>query len=134
MRFLDGLVYFWLPQINITLIRIFEGRNLLHRMTARTVVIGDLPWVAQSMEAFISKLFGCSYSIAGLNVYSGNPADHLVHRHTHRVTRGTLLICGRPDGRLMALTSAESSVLLSVNQASSIQSWGGSLSRLELTR
>ena len=89
------------------------------------MVIGDIPWVAQAAEAFLSKLFACSYSIAGLNVHSANPADHLVHRHTHRVVRGTLLVCGRPDGRLMSLTSAESSVLLSVNQASSIQSWGG---------
>lgn len=62
---------------------------------------------------------------AGLNVLSGNPADHLVHRHTHRVVRGSLLICGRPDGRLPALTSLEASTCLSVNQASSIQSIGG---------
>jgi hypothetical protein len=58
-------------------------------------------------------------------VLSGNPADHLVHRHTHRVVRGSLLICGRPDGRLPALTSLEASTCLSVNQASSIQSIGG---------
>jgi hypothetical protein len=64
-------------------------------------------------------------SIAGLNVLSGNPADHLVHRMTHRVVRGSLLICGRPDGRLPALTSLEASTCLSVNQASSIQSIGG---------
>ena len=70
-------------------------------------------------------MFACSYSIAGLNVLSGNPADHLVHRHTHRVVRGSLLVCGRPDGRLSALSTAEASVCLSVNQASSIQSWGG---------
>ena len=56
---------------------------------------------------------------------SGNPADHLVHRMTHRVVRGSLLICGRPDGRLPALTSLEASTCLSVNQASSIQSIGG---------
>jgi len=43
---------------------------------------------------------------------------------THRVVRGALLACGRPDGRLMALISAEASVCLSVNQASSIQSIG----------
>jgi hypothetical protein len=49
----------------------------------------------------------------------------LVHRHTHRVVRGTLAIVGRPDGRLSALSTAEGSVCLSVNQASSIQSWGG---------
>lgn len=71
------------------------------------------------------QIFACSYSIAGLNVLSGNPADHFVHRHTHRVVRGSLVICGRPDGRLSALSTAEASVCLSVNQASSIQSLGG---------
>ena len=90
------------------------------------MVIGDpCPWVAQSAEAFLSKIFACSYSIAGLNVLSGNPADHLVHRHTHRVVRGSLLVCGRPDGRLSALTTLEASTCLAVNQASSIQSIGG---------
>eukprot|EP00985_Skeletonema_marinoi_P016293 scaffold8708_cov157-Skeletonema_marinoi.AAC.13 len=95
-------------------------------MVGRTVVIGDpCPWVAQSAEAFLSKIFACSYSIAGLNVLRGNPADHLVHRHTHRVVRGSLLVCGRPDGRLTALTTLEASTCLAVNQASSIQSIGG---------
>lgn len=100
--------------------------DLRHRMVGRTVAIGDpCPWVAQSAEAFLSKIFACSYSIAGCAVISGNPADHFVHRHTHRVTRGTLLVCGRPDGRLSALTSLEASTCLAVNQASSIQSIGG---------
>ena len=94
-------------------------------MVGRTVVIGDIPWVSQAADAFLSKIFACSYSIAGLNVLHGNPTDHLVHRHTHRVVRGSLLVCGRPDGRLMALTSAEATVCLSINQASSIQSIGG---------
>lgn len=151
IRFLDALIYFWLPQINILIVRLYallffvtipislqrhhyfspklcliQGRNLRHRMVGRCVVIGDpCPWVAQSAEAFLSKIFACSYSIAGLNVLSGNPADHLVHRHTHRVVRGTLLVCGRPDGRLAALTSLEASTCLAVNQASSIQSLGG---------
>jgi hypothetical protein len=87
-------------------------------------VIGDIPWVAQSVEAYLSKLFACSYSAAGIAVYSANPSDHLVHRMTHRVVRGCLLACGRPDGRLSALTSCEAAVCLSVNQASSIQSIG----------
>ena len=124
-RFIDSLIYVGLPQINIIILRLIQGRELLHRMTGRTAVIGDVPWVAQSAEAFLSKIFARSYSIAGLNVLSGNPTDHLVHRHTHRVTRGSLLVCGRPDGRLAALTSAECAVNLSVNQASSIQSMGG---------
>ena len=79
-RFFDALVYFFLPQINIIIIRLIQRRNLKHRMTGRTVVVGDIPWVAQSIEAFLSKIFARSYSIAGLNVLSGNPADHLVHR------------------------------------------------------
>ena len=45
------------------------------------------------------------------------PLDHLVHRHTHRVVRGGLLAVGRPDGRLNALSSAENTICLSVNQA-----------------
>ena len=44
----------------------------------RTVVVGDVPWVAQSAEAFLSKLFARSYSIAGLNVLSGNPAEYVM--------------------------------------------------------
>jgi hypothetical protein len=43
---------------------------------------------------------------------------------THRVVRGALLVCGRPDGRLTALTTLENTVSLSINQASSIQSLG----------
>ena len=45
VRFLDSCIYFWLPQICITIIRIFQGRNLRHRMVGRTIVIGDIPWV-----------------------------------------------------------------------------------------
>ena len=121
---MDSLIYLFCPQIFIGLIRLLEGRPLLHRMNGRTVVICDIPWVAQAADAFLSKLFASSYSIAGVNVLSGNPSDHLVHRHTHRVQRGTLLVAGRPDGRLSALTSSECAVNLSVSQACSIQSLG----------
>ncbi|CAK9023116.1 unnamed protein product [Durusdinium trenchii] len=123
-RALDAAIYIFLPQIMIFCIRLLQCRPLLHRMTGRTVVIGDVPWVAQCVEAFLSKLVACTYSATALAVFSANPADHLVHRMTHRVVRGSLLACGRPDGRLVALTSAEQSVCLSVNQASSIQSLG----------
>jgi len=124
MGFFDALLYVFLPQLACLAIRVAQRRPLLHRMTARSVVIGDCPWVSQSMEAFVSKLFACAYSVASVGVLSGNPADHLVHRHTHRVMRGTLICVGRPDGRLSALTSLESTVNLSVNQASSIQNLG----------
>ena len=124
LRFLDATIYFFLPQINVIILRLVQKRPLRHRMVSRSVVIGDIPWVAQAAEAFLSKIFACSYSIAGINVHSANPSDHFVHRMTHRVVRGTLLICGRPDGRLSALTAMENSVSLSINQASSIQSIG----------
>jgi hypothetical protein len=123
-RAADALIYLFLPQLTMLLIRVFQRRPLLHRMVGRTIVIGDVPWVSQCAEAFLSKLFAVSYSNTGVTVLSGNPVDHLVHRHTHKVVRGTLVACGRPDGRLSALTSAESSVCLSVNQASSIQNLG----------
>ena len=54
-RFADALLYLFLPQICITMQRLWQGRPLLHRMTARTVVIGDCPWVAQSAEALLSR-------------------------------------------------------------------------------
>ena len=60
------------------------------------------------------------HSIASISVASGNAIDHLVHRHTHRVVRGSLLAVGRPDARLNALTSADSATCLSVNQACAI--------------
>ena len=123
-RLVDAAIYLFLPQIMIFCLRLLQCRRRLHRMTSRTVVVGDVPWVAQCVESFASKLFACSYSATAVTVFSANPADHLVHRMTHRVVRGTLLACGRPDGRLVALTSAEQSVCLSVNQASSIQSLG----------
>jgi len=113
-----------LPWWTTVLLRLWQGRPWLHRVAGRSLLIGDVPWVAQSAEAFLSKLFALSYSIAGLSVASANPMDHLVHRHTHRVVRGCLLAVGRPDGRLNALTAAENTVCLSVNQASSIQNYG----------
>ena len=53
---MDAAIYFWLPQINVTILRLIQRRNLRHRMVCRTVVIGDIPWVAQCAEAFLSKV------------------------------------------------------------------------------
>lgn len=96
--------------------RLVQRRPWLHRVAGRSILIGDVPWVAQAAEAFASKTFALAYSIASPSFASGNPADHLVHRHTHRVTRGSLLIIGRPDGRMTSLTSAEAACCLSLNQ------------------
>ena len=129
---LDACFYLWTPQIFTTLIRVVQGRPLGHRIAGRSVVIGDVPWVSQCVEAMASKLFAITYSNTGVSFYSANPADHLVHRFTHRVVRGALLAVGRPDGRLASLASTEASVCLSVNQASSIQNMGVCLESLTL--
>mmetsp|Transcript_46359 Transcript_46359/g.88497 ORF Transcript_46359/g.88497 Transcript_46359/m.88497 type:complete len:1353 (-) Transcript_46359:72-4130(-) len=121
---LDGLIYVFLPLWTTILIRLIQGRHWLHRLGTRAIVIGDIPWVSQSLDQFVSKLFARSYSISTPHVYSGNPADQLVHKFTHRVSRGTLLAVGRPDGRCNALAGAENAVCLAVNQASSIQHLG----------
>jgi len=117
----DCAVYIFLPLWTTILLRLLQGRHWLHRLGTRSLVIGDIPWVSQSLDQFVSKLFARAYSIASINVYNGNPIDHLVHKFTHRVARGTLLAVGRPDGRCNALTGAENAVCLAVNQASSIQ-------------
>ena len=94
--FVDGIIYLFLPWWTTVLLRLVQRRPWLHRVAGRSLLIGDVPWVAQSLEAFVSKCFALSYSIATINVHSANPLDHLVHRHTHRVTRGALLAIGRP--------------------------------------
>ena len=43
IRFLDSLIYFYLPQINVIILRLMQGRNLRHRMVGRTVVVADCP-------------------------------------------------------------------------------------------
>eukprot|EP00873_Tetraselmis_striata_P038273 jgi/Tetstr1/458537/TSEL_044940.t1 len=121
---LDALLYLFFPQLAHWAIRLAQRRPLMHRMAHRSVLIGDVPWVAQAAEAFLSKLFASAYSNASVSVYSANAGDHLVHRHTHRVVRGSLLAVGRPDGRLSALASSENAVMLAVSQAASIQSLG----------
>jgi len=116
----DSTLYAFLPWWVTVLFRLVQGRPWLHRVAGRSILIGDVPWVAQSAEAFASKLFALSYSIASCSFASANPADHLVHRHMHCVRRGSLLAVGRPDGRLNALSTAEAACTLAVDQASSI--------------
>ena len=80
-------------------IRYFQGRQLLARMGKRTLIIGDVPWVNQLLQTYVSKLFALSYGIATIEVHSNNPQDNLLHCFGHRVVRGTLILLGIPDGR-----------------------------------
>ena len=121
---LDAVLYVFLPIWMTWLLRLIQGRPMLHRVAGRSLLIGDIPFVAQSIEAYVSKLFALSYSIASVSVASANPTDHLVHRHTHRVVRGSLLAVGRPDARLNALTTADNATCLAINQACAITNLG----------
>ena len=47
LKVADGLIYVFSPQLCMLLLRCIQGRPLIHRLTGRTVVIGDVPWVCQ---------------------------------------------------------------------------------------
>jgi hypothetical protein len=120
----DALVYIFMPQVATIALRIVQRRPLLHRMTGRSVLICDTPMVSQCVEAMASKMFACTYSNTNVAFYCGNPSDHMVHRFTHRTARGLLIACGRPDGRLTSLASAEAASCLGIAQACSIINLG----------
>ena len=48
---LDALLYIFLGQWLAILIRLWQGRKWRHRFAGRGLVIGDVPWVAQSLES-----------------------------------------------------------------------------------
>ena len=109
----------WLWTLSI---RYFQNRQLLARMGKRTLVIGDVSWVNQLLQAYVSKLFSLSYGIASLEVHGGNPQNHFLHAFGHRVVRGTLIFLGIPDGkRSNNLQRAEKEVLMTGKQANGIK-------------
>ena len=61
-----------------------QRRPVWARLGRRTLVIVDLPYVHQLLEAYVSKKFALSYSIASLDVHGTDPLDHFVHSFTHR--------------------------------------------------
>ncbi|MEM7760403.1 MAG: hypothetical protein AAF298_20075, partial [Cyanobacteria bacterium P01_A01_bin.40] len=87
-------------------------------------VIGDVPWVNQLLEAYVSKLFSLSYGIASIEVHSANPQNHLLHAYGHRVVRGTLIWLGIPDGRRSKQQqAAENAVIMTGKQANGIKNF-----------
>ena len=124
MLALDSVLYSFLPLFWCMVLRIVQRRELLARLGKRTLVIGDVPYVHQLLEAYVSKLFSLSYSIASLDVHGANAIDHLVHRFTHRVYRGTLVAVGRTDGRLFSQSKGESWILMAMQQCKAIMHLG----------
>lgn len=118
----DIAVYIFGAWLWTLIIRAVQGRQLLARLGKRTLVIGDVPWVNQLLQSYVSKLFSLSYGIASLEVHSANPQNHLLHSFGHRVVRGTLLFLGMPDGRRNSKQqAAENAVMMTGKQASGVK-------------
>jgi hypothetical protein len=126
LRLVDVGIYIWIGWLFLLLRRRFRGGGgaVFARRGKRTLVIADLPWVHQSLESYVSKLFALSYGDNGLDVHGASPTDSFVHRFTHRVQRGVLIALGRPDGRVSAHTRSEQEALLAMMQSAAIQNMG----------
>ena len=118
----DIAIYIFGSWLWTLLLRYFQGRQLLARMGKRTLVIGDVSWVNQLLQSYVSKLFSLSYGIATLEVHGANPQNHLLHAFGHRVVRGTLLFFGVPDGRRsQKLQEKENAVIMTGKQANGVR-------------
>ena len=124
VRVLDAVLFIMLPKVFSYLLRILEGRTVLARQGKRTLVICDVPWVHQNLENYVTKLFALSYSFLNVEVHGTCAHDDMVHNFTHRVSRGTLLAVGRPDGRVLSLLKTEQTIMLAVKQAAFIENMG----------
>ncbi|MBE9046001.1 hypothetical protein IQ255_16590 [Pleurocapsales cyanobacterium LEGE 10410] len=118
----DIAVYIFGAWLWTLAIRYFQGRQLLARTGQRTLIIGDVSWVNQLLQAYVSKLFSLSYGIATIEVHSANPQDHLLHAFGHRIVRGTLIWLGIPDGRRsQQQQEAENAVIMTGKQANGVK-------------
>ena len=118
----DIAVYIFGTWLWTLAIRYCQNRQLLARMGKRTLIIGDVTWVNQLLQAYVSKLFSLSYGIATIEVHSANPQDHLLHAFGHRVVRGTLIWLGIPDGkRSQQQQEAENAVIMTGKQAKGVR-------------
>ena len=74
----------WLAEDCYFLLPLMQGRPLWARLGRRTVLILDVPYIHQLLEAYVSKLFSLSFGVASVDVHGADPADHFVHCFTHR--------------------------------------------------
>ena len=120
----DIAVYIFGAWLWTLAIRYYQYRQLLARMGKRTLVIGDVPWVNQLLQAYVSKLFSLSYGIATIEVHSANPQNHLLHAFGHRIVRGTLIWLGIPDGRRSPQhQKAENTAIMTGKQANGVRNF-----------
>ena len=120
----DIAVYIFGTWLWTLAIRYCQGRQLLARTGKRTLIIGDVSWVNQLLQAYVSKLFSLSYGIATIEVHSANPQDNLIHIFGHRIVRGTLIWLGIPNGkRSQQQQEAENAVIMTGKQVNGVRNF-----------
>mmetsp|Transcript_116338 Transcript_116338/g.329097 ORF Transcript_116338/g.329097 Transcript_116338/m.329097 type:complete len:718 (-) Transcript_116338:166-2319(-) len=124
LRFLDALVYVYLPVITAMVHRLCTGRRVYARFTTRTLLVTECTVNYKLLRAYVSKLMALSWRFATLTVVGQNGTDHLVHEFTHKAQSDVLMAVGLPDGRLHASAAAEACTLMSVQQAKFIKRAG----------
>ena len=125
ITFADIAIYIFGAWLWTLAIRYFQGRQLLARIGKRTLIIGDVSWVHQLLQAYVSKLFALSYGIATIEVHSANPQNHLLHNFGHRIVRGILVWLGIPDGRRGRQQQiAENAVNMTGKQINGVKNFG----------
>lgn len=122
MATLDAVFYIFLAVGGFAYVRRWwQGRPIFARLGKRTIVIGDVPYVHQLLESFVSKTIALSWGFASADVHGGNASDHWVHRYAHRIVRGTLIWLGRPDGRQLFSRSTAGAVNMAGTQSKGIE-------------
>lgn len=98
------------------LYRTWSKRPRWARMGSPTMVIGDMPALNQTQEAYVSKLGAYAIPSMTMNVHGGNPEDHFGARFAHRIVRGTQIISGLP-----ADEQAKAAYVVTLKQAHGIR-------------
>jgi hypothetical protein len=116
----DVLYYLFLTPLFIWLLRLVQGRALLHRQGVRELLIGDTAYVRQIVWLLARKLFSLSYGFASIKAYAADNQDDLVM--THEPLRGTIALLGIPDGRRPHLQGHAGAAAMSAKQFASSRS------------
>ncbi len=120
----DVLFYAFLTPFFVWLLRLVQGRPLLHRQGPRELLIGDGPTNHRILWLFCRKLFGLSYGFASIKPYSANCQDELIM--THEPARGSLALIGLVDFRHEHLKTRAQAALMTAKQLGNSRSFAGS--------
>ncbi|MEI6437560.1 MAG: hypothetical protein WCO69_02275 [Candidatus Omnitrophota bacterium] len=97
------------------LFRVFNSRPNFGRLGPPSMAIGDLPFLHQSTESYVTKQGAFSPGSMSMNVRGANPEDHFGARLAHRIVRGTQIVCGLPSEQ-----ASRDAVIVTLRQAKGI--------------